>query len=245
LPHKTITAGGRHSGLVTAFLTKYFGTALAEPLSHPASTLCGRPKLALTSAFLIKYFGTGVSRDLRTPLGAVTTRDRFGKTRISLSEVDLSAQESSPLILPDPDGRLSRTFAFMTRYLPASFWHNLKTSQVIVGTEDITGLISLWRVPLVWIKGQAFLVVDIHLRMLTPRELARAQGFPDGYILAPIYLRKPLTQEAQVSNIGNAVPPVLAERVVGSNRDAVDYQPRVRHRPMPLFETEGTTWGNC
>lgn len=40
---------------------------------------------------------------------------------------------------------------------------------------------------------------DIRFRMLTPRELARAQGFPDDYEFAG-------TREARVKQIGNAVP---------------------------------------
>jgi DNA (cytosine-5)-methyltransferase 1 len=45
--------------------------------------------------------------------------------------------------------------------------------------------------------------LDIDLRMLQPRELARAQGFDDGY-------RFTGTQEDQVKQIGNAVTPGLA-----------------------------------
>ncbi|WP_171899031.1 hypothetical protein [Janthinobacterium psychrotolerans] len=33
-------------------------------------------------------------------------------------------------------------------------------------------------------QGQELQIVDICLRMLQPRELFRAQGFPDGYIIA-------------------------------------------------------------
>lgn len=48
-------------------------------------------------------------------------------------------------------------------------------------------------------------VVDIGMRMLTPRELARAQDFPDSYILAPIYRGKPLSETEQRHKIGNSV----------------------------------------
>jgi DNA (cytosine-5)-methyltransferase 1 len=44
------------------------------------------------------------------------------------------------------------------------------------------------------------LVADIHLRMLTPRELARAQGFPETYKLTG-------SKQNQVARIGNSVPP--------------------------------------
>ena len=46
--------------------------------------------------------------------------------------------------------------------------------------------------------------------MLTPRELARAQGFPDSYKLTG-------TKTSQVAKIGNSVCPVLAKVLVEAN----------------------------
>jgi DNA (cytosine-5)-methyltransferase 1 len=59
--------------------------------------------------------------------------------------------------------------------------------------------------------------VDIGMRMLSPRALARATSFRDSYILDPIYEGKPLTKTDQVWMIGNAVPPVVAEALVRAN----------------------------
>lgn len=64
--------------------------------------------------------------------------------------------------------------------------------------------------PFVTIQGQAYIIVDIQLRMLTPRELARAQGFSDDYILTG-------TQEQQVARIGNSVSPPVAQALVQAN----------------------------
>ena len=55
------------------------------------------------------------------------------------------------------------------------------------------------------------------MRMLTPRELARAQGFPDTYILDPIVNGKPLSKSAQVRMIGNSVCPPMAAALVQAN----------------------------
>jgi DNA (cytosine-5)-methyltransferase 1 len=174
-PSKTVTASGLHAGLISAFLTKFYGGSLADPLPFPASTLCQTDKLALTCAFLTKYFGNGNCRDLRAPAATITTIDRLG-------------------------------------------------------------LITVQVAPLVWVEGEVYVISDIGLRMLTPRELARAQGFPDGYIIDPIYKGKRLTHKAQVAGIGNSVPPAFAEASTRANRDALDYQAPVRQRPAPLFE---------
>lgn len=53
-----------------------------------------------------------------------------------------------------------------------------------------------------------------HMRMLTPPELRRAMGFPDGYII-------PTNSRLAVHMIGNAVPPALAAHVIREVRKAV------------------------
>lgn len=61
---------------------------------------------------------------------------------------------------------------------------------------------------------KAGLIADIGLRMLTPRELARAQGFPDTYLLTG-------SKSQQVAKIGNSVPPHLARAMVEANCPAL------------------------
>ena len=68
------------------------------------------------------------------------------------------------------------------------------------------------RLGLVTLHGVDFQIVDIGLRMLTPRELIRAQfgRFADEYILIG-------NQEEQVAAIGNSVPPEMSELLVKLN----------------------------
>jgi DNA (cytosine-5)-methyltransferase 1 len=73
------------------------------------------------------------------------------------------------------------------------------------------------RLGLVTIHGEDYAIVDIGMRMLTPRELARAQGFPDSYILDPIINGKPLSKSTQVRMIGNSVCPPVSEALVRAN----------------------------
>lgn len=75
------------------------------------------------------------------------------------------------------------------------------------------------------IDGAEFVVVDIGLRMLTPRELFTAQGFPADYVIegvwdgldteAPTFREFP--KNVQVSCCGNSVCPPLAEALVRAN----------------------------
>jgi site-specific DNA-cytosine methylase len=73
-----------------------------------------------------------------------------------------------------------------------------------VTTLDRHGLVC------VAIDGVEFVIVDILFRMLKPRELAAAMGFPAHY-------RWPATQRAAVKLIGNAVSPPQAAGLVRAN----------------------------
>ncbi len=72
-----------------------------------------------------------------------------------------------------------------------------------------------------------FIVWDIGMRMLTPRELARAQGFPESY---DITAGGRLTETAQRHKIGNSVCPPLAEAVARANCVDALSLPDVRRR---------------
>jgi DNA (cytosine-5)-methyltransferase 1 len=73
------------------------------------------------------------------------------------------------------------------------------------------------RMGLVTVAGEQYRIADIGLRMLQPRELAKAQGFPDDYLLEVKRASKPLAKHAQVRMIGNSVCPPLAEALVRAN----------------------------
>ena len=75
------------------------------------------------------------------------------------------------------------------------------------------------------IDGQTFVVVDIGLRMLTPRELFTAQGFPPDYIIEGVWRADeegewawcPFPGHVQISCCGNSVCPQVAAAIVGAN----------------------------
>lgn len=68
------------------------------------------------------------------------------------------------------------------------------------------------------IGGEERIIGDIGYRLLVPRELFRAQGVGDDYVIDPIGPDgKPLTLTAQIRMCGNMVPPHPAEALIGAN----------------------------
>jgi DNA (cytosine-5)-methyltransferase 1 len=69
----------------------------------------------------------------------------------------------------------------------------------------------------VTIDGETYVIVDIGMRMLAPRELYRAQGFSDDYLIDPDFNGKPMTKTAQIRMCGNSVCPPMATALVMAN----------------------------
>ena len=75
------------------------------------------------------------------------------------------------------------------------------------------------------IGGAECVIVDVGMRMLTPRELFRAQGFPDDYVIEGVWegvdtdspTFRPFPKDVQVSCCGNSVCPPLAAALVRAN----------------------------
>lgn len=67
------------------------------------------------------------------------------------------------------------------------------------------------------VKGEAYQITDIGMRMLSPRELFRAQGFPEDYVIDPVFNGKPLSKAAQIRMCGNSVCPPVAAALVRAN----------------------------
>jgi len=84
-------------------------------------------------------------------------------------------------------------------------------------TEPLDTITAHDRFDLVMIHGEPYQIVDIGMRMLTPRELFDAQGFPHDYIIDHDYTGKVYPKSAQVARCGNAVCPPVAKALVEAN----------------------------
>lgn len=109
-------------------------------------------------------------------------------------------------------GHMAEVRAFLVKYYGnEQDGHGLDGPLGTVTVNDRFGLVT------VTIAGEEYVIVDIGMRMLTPRELFAAQGFPPDYIIDRDATGKPITKTAQVAKCGNSVCPPLAEALVGAN----------------------------
>jgi DNA (cytosine-5)-methyltransferase 1 len=91
--------------------------------------------------------------------------------------------------------------------------YDLRDPAATITTRDRLALVT------VTIKGTPYVIVDIGMRMLTPRELYRAKGFPDNYVIDVGHDGRKLSNKAQVMMVGNSVSPWPMMALVKANSD--------------------------
>jgi DNA (cytosine-5)-methyltransferase 1 len=172
---------------------------LARSAREPVSTIMTHgANQRLVTAHLAQLNNNCNARDLREPLRAI----RSGGENHALVEYTLS---------PEAEEGALRCAAFLIRYYGSGGqWGDLRDPMATVTTHDRLALVT------VWLQGEPYVVVDICLRMLTPRELANATSFPTGYILDHGHDGRIFSKTKQVEFIGNAVPPLMGAAFIGA-----------------------------
>lgn len=185
-------------------------------LDKPLGTaVAGGGKHALVAAFLAQHNTDMVGHELRKPLSTIVGK---GCTQavVSAGLVNMhggdrrSSETESPIPTLTAGGfHVAEVRAFLTSYFGTLQDPDLEEPLHTITTRDRFGLVL--------VEGQLYEIADIGMRMLTPRELFRAQGFPDTYIIDPLYNGKPLSKTAQIRMCGNSVNPQVAEALVRAN----------------------------
>nr|WP_243445343.1 DNA cytosine methyltransferase [Sphingosinicella ginsenosidimutans] len=200
-------------------------------IAEPMATITAQGSQgALVAAFLAQYNndqrGPHPGHDLRDPLSTIAAKGPHqGVVAAHLMSLKGSDRRDQPADAPAPaitagGYHVAEVRAFLIKYYGTDQDPRLNEPLGTVTTKDRFGLV------IVTIGGVEYAIVDIGMRMLTPRELAAAQGFPAGYVLDPLVNGRPLTKTAQVRMIGNSVSPPMAEAeiraVAGPADEAVE-----------------------
>lgn len=202
-PLGTVTAGGGKHGLTTAYMVQAnggFNETPSRDVRQPMSTVTtSGSQQQLITAHLTTLRRNSDGRDVREPMATVTA----GGEHHGLVEYHLSQEHE--------EGAL-RCAAFLMRYHGSGGqWSDLRDPMTTVTTRDRLALVT------VWLKGEPWVIVDICLRMLVPRELYNAQDFPPTYVIDRTASGKTLTKTAQIRMVGNSVSPLPMRLIVRAN----------------------------
>lgn len=208
--------------IVPSFITEHANGSSQRnmPIDEPLRTICAQVKgghFALVTAFLAKHYTGVTGSKLKESIGTVTAIDHHSLVTshlVKLKRNQFAEDMRQPITtLTSGGGHFGEVRAFLVKYYGADQDPRLNEPMHTVTARD--------RFSLVTVAGQDYKITDIGMRMLSPRELYRAQGFPDQYIINPIHNGKPLTKTAQVRMCGNSVSPVLSKALVEANLNQV------------------------
>lgn len=203
-PLGTVVAGGvKHAVVQAVFMEQAAGGpnsngSRPREMTEPVSTITASgSQQQLVQAYLVKYYGEGGQWQ-----GCGEPMHTVPtKDRMGLVQV---VQVPAPALSPELLAGARACAAFLHEHLPEHF--PAPADIVLVGD---------------------YVLVDITLRMLVPRELARAQGFGDDYEIerglfetAPgtgICVWRPVTKTDQLRLIGNSVCPDVAFALASTN----------------------------
>jgi DNA (cytosine-5)-methyltransferase 1 len=216
-PLGTAVDGQKHA-LVAAFLAKHYGDTGQRPgsaMQEPVSTITTSDHNALVAANIVRNFhGEKPSDAVDEPLRTVTTQANKHALITShlakLRGTSNSASTAEPLATVSAGGtHHAEVRALLVKYYGTDQDPHLDEPLHTVTTKDRFGLVT--------VHGEDYLIADIGMRMLQPRELYRAQGFPESYAIDRGADGRVLSNAAQVRMCGNSVCPPLARAIVAAN----------------------------
>lgn len=219
-PLSTITSVNNHY-VVAPTLIQYHGEqneseVRGQELTEPLMTVDTSPRYALSVAHIMKnyagnYQGAGSAAD--APLNTITTKDHNSLVTAHIltlrNNMDGQLIDKPLSTISCSGAHHAEVQAFLVKYFSNGSAKPVDEPLDTVTTRD--------RFALVTIHGEEYIITDIRMRMLQPRELFNAQGFPEEYIIDKDADGHAYSKTKQVARCGNAVTPPVATALVRAN----------------------------
>jgi DNA (cytosine-5)-methyltransferase 1 len=229
--------GGGKSNLVAASMVQHNGDRVGREALEPVTTLTGRStQQGVMAASLDAYYATGVPASAEDPLRTATAKGRHGLTGAYMEQANtgmIGHHAEAPVstivgkgctqrlvqvgMIPANDEEGTSVRAQVVDFL----WEHFGAPTEEEWADPVGTAGGRLKFGLVIIDGMAWQIVDIGMRMLTPRELFNAQGFPADYVIdrgiAANGDEVVVTKTAQTSMAGNSVCPPAAEALLRAN----------------------------
>ncbi|MBR3241160.1 MAG: DNA cytosine methyltransferase [Parasporobacterium sp.] len=189
-------------------------------VNHKGHTILTGNNHYVVAPTIISYHGEKTQNEVRgqrvdRPIDVIDTSNRYGLVTAFMMHYYGAASVGAPVTEPlgtitAQGEHIAAVQAFLIKYYGTDIGQNLTDPLHTITSKDRFGLVIVQGLPYWWI-------VDIGMRMLTPRELFDAQGFPHDYIIDRDAEGNPYPKFLQVARCGNAVPPQCPEALVRAN----------------------------
>lgn len=228
-PLGTVVAGGNKHALVASFLAQHNTAVVGHGADEPVSTLTSKPGPQGVVAVHMTYAQQGgLNRPADAPMHTLTASAKDQNAVVAASMLNLRGSDRRDVSIDAPLRTVSAggnhaavVGAFLAKYYGAGDpSQGCDEPMHTVTAKPRHGLVT------VQVDGETFAIADIGMRMLTPRERFRAQGFPDSYVIDHGIdengQRVKLSLDAQGRMCGNSVCPPLAAALVRANVAAAE-----------------------
>ena len=215
-PFQTVTAKNG-TGIVMPALIQYHSETSGkevrgQQVDEPMMTVDGSNRYGLVSAFISKYCGGG-HKEAGCPIERpVSEADHNACAAVYLMHQQgqcPGTDMGDPIQTLTAVNHFAEIKAFLVKYYGNGEGQDLQEPLDTVTAHDRFGLVT--------IQGVDYQIVDIGLRMLEPRELYNAQGFPESYVIDRDCEGLEIKRVEKVKRCGNAVPPPFARALVEAN----------------------------
>lgn len=217
-PICTVDASNRY-GLTCANLVEYYSAGRPLDAQEPMHTVTSHDREAVVAAHVVKYYSGVDGEKAGEPLPTVTAIDHNAVCAahvVKYKRDEVGTRPSEPLPTQTAGGVFGCCKAVLCKIGTSERLHHWPQIRDLLNRycgyalgEDDLLLLS--------IGGAPYYIADIGLRMLSPRELYNAMGFPPDYIIDYDAAGKPYPKTQQVARCGNAVCPPMAAAVVAAN----------------------------
>ena len=221
-PIPTVDASNRY-GLISAHLCEYYGNGEPIDIWEPMHTVTSHDREALTSVVLHPVHAGGYNGKGNTPDAPLNTITSAGGLMLAAHHItkfkgqNIGQDMEYPLqTITAGGGEFALTSTIIRKYGPGQdmgYWPKVRALLNKYCGYDLADD----EVLLIRIGGAWWFISDIKIRMLAPKELYAAMGFPPDYIIDRDYTGKAYPKTQQVARCGNAVCPPMARAVVAAN----------------------------
>lgn len=226
-PIHTVDASNRY-GLTCANLVEYYTGGRPLDVQDPLHTVTSHDREAVVAAHIAKYYGGVVGEKVGEPLPTVTAIDHIAVCAahvVKFKGDNVGTPPSEPLQTVTASAGKERACSGGTFAVCRAYLAKIRSGDDLGHWPEIRALLNEFcgytlaedEVLLLEIGGALYYIADIGLRMLSPRELYNAMGFPPDYIIDRDYLGNEYKKSAQVARCGNAVCPPVASALVRAN----------------------------
>lgn len=226
-PINTVDASNRY-GLTCANLVEYYTGGRPLDVQDPLHTVTSHDREAVVAAHIAKYYGGVVGEKVGEPLPTVTAIDHNAVCAahvVKFKGDNVGTPPSEPLQTVTASAGKERACSGGTFAVCRAHLAKIRSGDDLGHWPEIRALLNEFcgytlaedDVLLLEISGGLYYIADIGLRMLSPRELYNAMGFPPDYIIDRDYEGHEYKKSAQVARCGNAVCPPVASALVRAN----------------------------